>query len=143
MNYEQKTKLVSHTVREEFPSVYDHSTNLEDYLKGYARYQLRGISPGTHYDAGRVSYTEDINPDVLDGSWIHKQTSYIWKVGVLSIVDPNKADWAYLVIGHERLPGMREFIGIMRWKAGENDDIARCLRRYVECAGFNDTIFAE
>jgi len=79
-------------------------------------------------------YAEQINPDALTDKWLQRRTSYIWKVGVLAQTDSNKTDYARLFIGHERTPGQPEFIGVLYWHDGENDDIGRCLPRYVACA---------
>lgn len=92
-----------------------------------------------------VKYVEDVNPDAADGdAWLKNKTSYIWKIGVLSIADGNKRDWAYLFIGHQREPDARfELIGNLYWSDGENDDPARCLRRYLKCAADADILFLE
>jgi hypothetical protein len=88
------------------------------------------------------SYAEDVNPDAIDGDkWLDNDTSYIWKVGVLAQWDSNKCDYARLFIGHERQPGRAEFIGMLHWRAGENDDIGRCLLRYLECASSIHPVF--
>jgi hypothetical protein len=91
-----------------------------------------------------VSYVEDVNDDALSDDWLANGTSYIWKVGVLSVADGNKRDWAYLFIGHHRDQHHGfEFIGRLNWADGENDDPARCLRRYLECAASADILFDE
>ena len=92
-----------------------------------------------------ISYEEDINPDAINGQdWLDNNTSYIWKVAVLSIADGNKRDWAYLYIGHQRSPDhVFEFIGELYWSDGENDDIGRCLRRYLKCAENADILYED
>jgi hypothetical protein len=93
-------------------------------------------------DSAYVRYAEDVNPDALTDAWLEKQTSYIWKVGVLVLADNNKLDWAYAFIGHEREPGKHEFIGFLQFQDGENDDPGRSIRRYVACLTRADHVFA-
>lgn len=82
-----------------------------------------------------IQYAEDVNPDAANETWLESQTSYIWKVGVLTLIDRNKSDWAYLFIGHQRKPkGDCQFIGKLYWEGGENDDPAASLERYIKCA---------
>ena len=77
----------------------------------------------------------DENPDALDREkWLENGTSYIWRVGVLAQWDSNKCDYARIFIGHERRPNQHEFIGVLHWRDGENDDIGRSLKRYLELA---------
>lgn len=79
-------------------------------------------------------YQENVNEDALTDAWLKTNTSYIWKVGVLAQWDSNKCDWMRLFIGHERGPGRLEFIGMLYFQDGENDDIGRCLKRYLNVA---------
>lgn len=92
----------------------------------------------------QVGYAESISPDAIDGDkWLESRTSYIWKVGVLSVVDGNKSDWAHLFIGHWRSPEHDcELIGHLFWFDGENDDIARSLARYLKCAEYANTLLS-
>lgn len=78
-------------------------------------------------------YSEDVNEDALSDKWLESKTSYIWKVGTLAQWDSNKCDYIRVFIGHERAPGQYEFIGMLHYSDGENDDPGRCLRRYPEC----------
>lgn len=112
--------------------------SLEEFLRAEAGDLLEN-----EWIAPIVRYEESVNPDAANGgAWLESNTSYIWKVGVLSIADGNKRDWAYLLIGHQREPNARfEFIGKLYWSDGENDDPGRCLRRYVECAARADVLF--
>lgn len=92
----------------------------------------------------QVNYSEDINPDAINSdAWLENRTSFIWKVGTLAVIDGNKADWAYLYIGHQRKETSDpELIGKLHWQGGENDDIGRCLRRYISTLdGLMDPIF--
>lgn len=87
-------------------------------------------------------YAENVNEDALSDKWLETGTGYIWKVGVLAVIDPNKCDWAYLHIGHQRNPRAEpEYIGCLYWQGGENDDIGRCLTRYIEAAAFIHPVF--
>ena len=79
------------------------------------------------------AYSEDVNDDALSDAWLENQTSYIWKVGTLAQWDSNKCDYIHVFIGHERALGRYEFIGMLYYSSGENDDPGRCLRRYPEC----------
>ena len=114
--------------------------DLEKFLLGEA-----GDLTKSDYIKPIVSYQEDINPDAVNGDdWLENNTSYIWKVGVLSIADGNKRDWAHLLIGHQREPGATcEFIGKPNWYDGENDDPGRCLKRYIKCAELADVLFED
>jgi len=115
--------------------------NLEGFLRARAE-ELRPADDGFLCD-GR-EYAEHINPDALTDAWFEGQTSYIWKVGVLAQWDSNKCDHAYVFIGHERAPGQRQFIGMLEWTGGENDDIGRCCARYVDVLqNLNHPVFHE
>jgi len=79
-------------------------------------------------------YEETVNPDAINGdAWLENNTPYIWKVGVLCQWDSNKFDYCRVFIGHEREPGNIDFIGMLYWPDGENDDIGRSLQRYLHC----------
>lgn len=92
-----------------------------------------------------VKYSESLNPAAIDGDrWLEEGTSYIWKVSVLAAWDSNKFDHARVFIGHQRGPHFSpEFIGMLHWHDGENDDIGRCLRRYVELLDTMHPVFAD
>lgn len=81
------------------------------------------------------SFKLNENPDALSDDWLTSQTSYIWRVGVLAQWDSNKCDYARIFVGHEREPGKLEFIGMLHYQDGENDDIGRSLQRIVDVAG--------
>jgi len=74
-------------------------------------------------------------PDCRSFKLNEKRTSYIWRVGVLAQWDSNKCDYARIFVGHEREPGKLEFIGMLHYRDGENDDIGRSLQRIVDIAG--------
>lgn len=83
--------------------------------------------------AGFTRYQESINPDALSDDWLDNKTSYIWKVGVLTIIDNNKADWIYVAIGTQRTPRANpEVIGYLHFRHGENHDPARVIERAVK-----------
>lgn len=89
-------------------------------------------------------YAEDVSHAAVDADrWLKERKSYIWKVGVLAQWDSNKCDYAWLFIGHEREPGRLEFIGMLHWQGGENDDIGRCLPRYLNAAARIHPVFMD
>ena len=111
-------------------------------LEAFLMEQAKDILSKDHYLSPIVSYSENVNDDALSDDWLNNGTSYIWKVGVLSIADGNKRDWGYLFIGHHRDKDHPfEFIGKLFWQDGENDDPGRCLKRYIECAANADILF--
>jgi len=79
-------------------------------------------------------YAENENTDALTDEWVKSGTTYIWKTGVLAQWDSNKCDHVKLFIGHERSPGHMQFIGVLCWSGGENDDIGRSLASYCDAA---------
>tara|TARA_R110002051_G_C8754381_1_gene500683 strand:+ start:3370 stop:3726 length:357 start_codon:yes stop_codon:yes gene_type:complete len=114
-------------------------TGLEAMLRDMAD----NIAPlHSDYPDGR-KFVMDENPDALgsENKWLENGTSYIWRVGVLAQWDSNKCDYARLFIGHERSPDQHEFIGFLHWHDGENDDIARCMKRYLELAAVTHPVF--
>ena len=75
-------------------------------------------------------YSEDVNEDALTNAWLDNRTSFIYKVGVLCAIDSNKCDFAYIAIGVQRKDFYEpELKGIFCFDEGENDDIARVLKR--------------
>lgn len=118
---------------------------LEQFLKDKARSINPEIFDCPHGYNDHVRYEEHINPDALgdDDPWLKSGTSYIWKVGVLATWDSNKCDWVNVFIGHERQPGKLEFIGHLYYQDGENDDIGRCLRRYINLLDYIHPVFED
>ena len=118
---------------------------LRTFLESKVKEVLPGIFEDEHdeLDIPLVAYTESTSPDAIDGDkWLKNHQPYIWKIGVLTLVDSNKRDWAYAFIGHHREPDHpMEFIGMLHWQDGENDDIARSIERYVECLEACDIVF--
>jgi hypothetical protein len=93
-------------------------------------------------DWTHARYTQNDNPDALTDEWLQRQTSYIWRVGVLAFWDANKCDWCGLVIGQRRSPQHQpEFKGLMYWDDGENDDPARVVRRAMDAAADLHPVF--
>lgn len=114
--------------------------NLKEFLLNKAREIRPEIFDETWPDVLR--YSENINPDAINGeAWLKNKTSYIWKVGVLATWDSNKFDYSTVFIGHEREPGRSEFIGYLHWADGENDDIGRCLVRYLNLLQSEHPVF--
>jgi len=98
---------------------------MKDFLK-------QSMGQFDRYDSDWTSwrYAENLNQDVANGFWLESETSFIYKVSVLAAIDANKCDWADIAIGIQRSPNSRnEFIGLLRFKHGENDDIGRVLIR--------------
>ena len=85
---------------------------MEDFLRS----QLPELEDAyTHWE-----YREDL---ATSGSFIHR-------VGVLSAVDNNKCDWAYILIGTQRHQhATPELKGKFYFKRGENDDMGSVLAR--------------
>ena len=110
-------------------------------LKDFLTAKADELAPLDESWPDRRDYAENENPDALTDDWLENETSYIWKVGVLAQTDSNKCDWARLFIGHEREPGQCEFIGMLYWQGGENDDINRSLRRYIDVASQASYLF--
>lgn len=80
-----------------------------------------------------VGYQENVNEDALTDKWLETGTSYIWKVGVITAIDPNKCDWVYLAIGTQRSPRWPvDIIGHLSFKRGENDDIRATIDRAIK-----------
>lgn len=84
-------------------------------------------------ECGYWCYQESVSPDALTSAWLDNRTSYIWKVGVLTVIDSNKCDWVHLVVGMQRDDKSDPIIiGELYFPQGENDDIARVLQRTIE-----------
>lgn len=76
-----------------------------------------------------IQYVEHANDGVLDDGWMVDGSSFIWKVGLLAVVDSNKADWVKVLIATEHQPGCVEMMGKMDFPKGVNDDVGRVLNR--------------
>lgn len=115
-------------------------------LQSFLYAEARKIRPYL-FETGALTierYLQNVNEDALSDVWLDNGTSYIWKVGVLTIIDGNKRDWAYAFIGHHREPNRScEFIGVLHWRDGENADPGPCLRRYVSLLSEADIIFED
>lgn len=87
---------------------------------------------GANRDNSFVRYKESINKDALTEAWLENRTSYIWKVGVLTLIDNNKADFIHVAIGTQRMPQASPVVvGYFHFKEGENDDPTRVIERAV------------
>ena len=119
----------------------------DQMLQAYALRKAKELHPDffkkSDWLQGTPEYREDTSPYAIDGdAWLKAGVSYIWKVGVIALIDPNKCDWVYLLVFHHREPlYVPEFIGELHWRGGENDDIGRCLRRAIELATFIHPVF--
>lgn len=109
--------------------------NLETFLRSK-------VEANFDKDWTNIQYHEDTNEDALDrDAWIRNRTSYIYRIGLLALIDANKCDWVTVLIGHERQPGQFEFIGKLHWHDGENDDIGRSLGRYLKVMRWMHPVF--
>lgn len=80
-----------------------------------------------HYD---FKYLEDVNEDALSEDWLENRTSYIYKIGVLTAIDLNKCDFAYVAIASIRSKDSApEIKGYFYFNEGENDDMGRTIDR--------------
>lgn len=102
---------------------------MEDTLRAYLKSKC-GFNPEyTNY-----RYEEDVNPDAVTNKWLESQTSFVWKVGVLSAIDANKCDWVHFALAIQKTPNAEiDIIGHFNFSDGENDDIGRVLKRMIEC----------
>jgi hypothetical protein len=114
---------------------------LRTFLASKAAELLPQLSFAMETEGVTVRYEEDVNPDALTRAWLDNRTSYIWKVGVLTLADNNKLDWIHVLIGHEREPGKLELVGRFDYEDGENDDPARSVARAVELMGVACRVF--
>lgn len=100
-------------------------------MKKFLKNHLESISDFPK-DWTTWDYAEDVNPDALSEDWLENQTSYIYKVGVLTAIDANKCDWVKVAIGFQRGENSNiEIKGVLNFRDGENDDIGRVLERAV------------
>ena len=112
--------------------------NLEEFLRNKANKELKKDNE----DWYSTQYIESINKDAITDDWLDNNTTYIYNVGVLALWDSNKCDYAYAFIGHQRNENQNfQFIGMLKWKNGENDDIGRSLAKYVELLTKTHPIF--
>lgn len=116
---------------------------LTTHLKSFLEAKADELIPFNPELPERQEYYEHVNDDALSDAWLERGTSYIWKVGVLAQIDSNKCDHVHLLIGHEREPGHYQFVGMLFWVGGENDDIGRCLQRYLNCASMLHPVFEQ
>ena len=87
-------------------------------------------------------YRQNTNDDAKTDAWLASGTSYIWRVGVLTIWDANKCDQCGVVFGHRREPGYdHQVIGWANWSEGENDDPARTWQRVIDLAAETHPVF--
>ena len=107
-----------------------------DSLHAFLEREADALCPIDPSRPDRRSYAEHTQPEAHPArgiAWLEAGVSSVWRVGVLAQWDARRCDHARLLIGHERSPGRFEFIGLLFWRHGENDDIGRVLPRYVEC----------
>jgi hypothetical protein len=107
--------------------------SLEDFLRteAHTRFDLAGwdLEELADWPKPRIIYRENVHPDALTDRCYESHTSFIWKVGVLSVIDGNKMDWMNVLMGYEVRPGHFEIIGEFKFEQGENADLAWTLHR--------------
>lgn len=80
----------------------------------------------------RADGFECFRTDYFESDNKHSE-SHIWKVGVLLLVDANKADWITVGLAyqpHEKAKPI--FAGSLHFPGGENDDAGRTLQRMLD-----------
>ncbi len=88
-----------------------------------------GLSP----ERNHITYREDKNNDALTNEWLEQGTSWVYKVGVITVIDANKCDWVYFAVGIQKYKDSNvDVIGHFGFANGENDDIGRVLERAME-----------
>ena len=94
-------------------------------------------------DVYAVNFASDVNPDAINGDdWLENDTSYIYEIGVLTLIDSNKCDFIHVFIGQRRSADTApEFIGYLYWRDGENDDPARTLQRVRKLLASTHPVF--
>jgi hypothetical protein len=112
---------------------------MEDTLRTYLKSKC-DLDP----DYNSYGYYEDINKDAATNKWLDSQTSFVWKVGVLSIIDSNKCDWVHFALAIQKTPHSEiDIIGHFNFCDGENDDIGRVLKRMIGCLKQLHPVFEE
>lgn len=110
---------------------------MKEFLRQYLINE-KGINP-QYYIFG---YDEDVNDDALTDAWLENNTSYIYKVGVLTAIDANKCDFIHIVIGTQRMLGWEfEVKGYFHFNRGENDDVAVTIKRAMGMLQYIHPIF--
>ena len=100
---------------------------MEDFLK---QELLKKIEAEEYY---AFDYNENVNQDALTEEWLENNTSYIYKVGVMTAVDNNKCDFAHIAIATQRCDKSNpELKGYFHFNKGENDDMGLVLERAFE-----------
>lgn len=122
-------------------------TALKGFLLDYAKTHPSNPFDEENYYGGSpiIGYHEDVNPDADNGdAWLESCTSYIWKVGTLTLLDDNKRDFGWVFIGIQRTSNEPpEFFGFYDLPEGENTDASRVIKRIVTCLQNSDCIFED
>lgn len=97
-------------------------------MKDFLKQELLGkISDPKYYS---FDYLDNVNNDVPNNVWLENQTSFIYKVAVMTAIDSNKCDFAHVVIGTQRYKDSEpELKGYLYFCEGENDDMGRVIER--------------
>ena len=86
---------------------------LREFLRTEARKsEHRPYDPDKYWGEHPIEgYAEDVNEDALTNAWLDKSTSYIYKVGCLTLFDDNKRDFGWAFVGIERHRGNFQYLG--------------------------------
>ena len=97
---------------------------MEDFLRNEL---LNKIINPNYYS---FDYLENTNIDALSEDWLENNTSYIYKVAVMTAIDVNKCDFVHIVIGTQRkIISEPELKGYFYFSEGENDDMGEVIKR--------------
>jgi hypothetical protein len=89
-------------------------------------------------------YNENINEDALTEDWLKNNTSWIYKVAILTAIDSNKCDFVDVIIGTQRHKSSEpKFVGYFTFFDGENHDIPRVIKRIIDLLKINNDVFID
>ena len=111
-------------------------SELKEFLQAKAK-ELNPLRTSLEYE----TYKEDVETNYRQ--FIEKDCSWLYKVGVLALIDGNKWDFCTLFIGVVDQHAACQFLGKLDFSDGENMDVARLLARMVKVIKEVDSIFEE
>jgi len=113
---------------------------MEQFLKEELKKTYSDIEDGcVHYN-----YSENINKDVDNGTWLENKSSYIHKVAILTAIDNNKCDYVNIIIGTQRSKNSTpKIIGTFDFSNGENDDMGKVIKRAIDLLQLNSCFSPE
>lgn len=113
-------------------------------LKNWLTDIAKKTIPDTFQCNPSLVFDEDINEDALTNAWLKSETSYIYNVSVLAVIDRNKCDFVDLFIASQKNENYSPtFIGHLKFPQGENDDIARVLKRAINLTKYMHPVFED